>query len=356
MEPAVRMGRLHPDLGALPPRSRRDAAPRSGDRTPPLGNAPQPPLPLPGRPADIDKLEQARELFSGPEHRGALGPYAFFTDIDDAALISRLSSIADNLEAAYVERYGLVPVGDAAETVVFYREEAAYRELRDTWADIRESASSGLAGFGLAVSFLGGRPRPELARTLVHELTHFLNRRALGPALPAWLDEGMADDLALSYIDPSGRLIAGTLAGSRRDLDGHYELHGTLAAVAVLVRRLDRSEPVLPDLLELDGGQLGAVSDSGLHYAASAFFIRCLLADECGTASAGAFTAFLAGVSRGESAQWTALLAKMGSSWSEIEERLRSYVREQASTVLLDTEVVASYSGSSSRQRSSPPV
>lgn len=303
-----------------------DASRLRTDRSTPLGDDPLPTLPLPGREADVDRLTQARQGLTGAELEGTLGPYELYTDVDDAEVLSFLNRVAQGVEASYVERYELAPVGRAAETIVLYRREADYRAVQDTWGEIRGLASHGHTGYGLVLVYVGSRPAAEVGITLVHELAHLLNRRAIGPALPPWLDEGIADDLSQCRTDDSGRLILGTLADVRTDFGETYELRQGLAALRLVAIRLAAGDRVLPRVVTLDRKEFLLSSDSGLHYAESAFLVRCFLADECGSKSAAAFLFFLRAISTGKAADAAALQASIGASWSEIEADLRQFV------------------------------
>ncbi len=135
----------------------------------------------------------------------------------------------------------------------------------------------------MVATFRGLRQMTELLGTLVHELVHLLNRRAIGPALPSWLDEGLADDLGASRIDPDGRLWPGTWS---RTLDAHeneIRISGGEAALRDLadVFGPDGSAPGRLDLgamLALEWEEFVAEQGAELHYAAAAAFIRMLLA------------------------------------------------------------------------------
>ena len=161
--------------------------------------------------------------------------------------------------------------------------------------------------------------------TLLHELGHLLNRRALGPALPPWLDEGMSDDLAFSIVDESGRLLAGTISGLRVETVGGFELRGGLASLKISAEDAERQ--VLPGLLDLSWTEFAIVGPVGRNYARAAFLVRCLLADRCGPASATAFRDYLSGISGGGSADPEALRSELDRSWFLVEADQFSYVR-----------------------------
>ncbi len=302
----------------------------STDGNPPLGSATAPTLPLHGRPADPEKLTEARQLFFGKETVGRLGPYSLISDVTDAALLSLLDGIAVGVQESYVQRYGRVPIGRAVETIVVYRREGPYRLLLSKWNRIHGLPASGHTGFGLVASYQGDRLPAELAQTLVHELVHLLNRRALGPALPPWLDEGIADDLSYSRTTSSGHLILGSLGEIRIEAANRYVLKGGLASLALLAQPRHGEWSGLPALLDLDWQGFVGVDDIGLHYAESTFLVRCLLADRCGDGSRESFSSFLKGISEGGSAESSALLLSLDSEWSQVEAALRLYVRGEA--------------------------
>ncbi len=231
-----------------------------------------------------------------------MGAYDLYTDVDDAEVLSFLNRVAQGVEASYVERYGLAPIGRAAETIVLYRREADYRAVQGTWQEIRGLAARGHTGYGLVLVYVGSRPAAEVGVTLVHELAHLLNRRAIGPALPPWLDEGIADDLSQCRTDDSGRLILGTLAAVRTDFGETYELRQGLAALSLVATSLAAGDRVLPRVVDLGREEFLRGPDIGLHYAESAFLVRCFLADECGSKSAAGFRLFLRAISAGEAA------------------------------------------------------
>jgi hypothetical protein len=164
--------------------------------------------------------------------------------------------------------------------------------------------------------------------TLLHELAHLLSRRALGPALPPWLDEGISDDLAYSIVDGSGRLLPGTISGVRIEAVGGFEFRGGLASLKISADDVDRS--VLPGLLDLSWSEFAIDGSAGRNYARAAFLIRCLLADRCGPASASAFRDYLSAISEGGAAGPEALKSELDRSWDLVEADQHSYVRRLA--------------------------
>jgi hypothetical protein len=298
------------------------------DAPPPLGDAPEPVVPVPGRPADPDRLARAAELLGRDEPSGRLGPYPLWTDVDDPALVAFLGTLAGDLERAYRRRFGLGPRTGAAASVVLFARRDAYRQMVAAEERLAGRRARGHAGHGLAVLYAGGRPRAEIAETLAHELVHLVNRRAVGPALPPWLDEGLAEELAQSATDASGRLLPGTLGGSAVVGRDQVRLSGGRAAAPFLAAQLPRA-PSLPDLLALDWDEFTAPSRSQVHYAQSALFVRFLL-DGDGGRHAGAFRAFLEATAEGEQPTAEALRERLGIDWETLEGRFELWVQFQA--------------------------
>lgn len=303
---------------------------------PPYGNAPDPPGPLLPRPPDPEELAAARALLGERERTLRLGPYELYTDSRDDDLLAYLGSLAGQIEDVYVERTGRRPVGRPRAALVLYRSELPYRVLQRRSSRLAELHPGGHAASGLAMFYAGERGRQDVGSTLVHELVHFLNRRALGPALPPWLDEGLADDLAIARVGPDGVIrptqIGGELskAWDRIGVDGGlaalHQLHATLAGGRL---------PRLRELLRLDWESFVATPDIRLHYAASAFFVRYLLEGEEGR-YASRFRAYLDAVAGGEPATAETLLEHLGDDWETLERGYESWLRELARRSLGD--------------------
>lgn len=295
---------------------------------PPLGSDPDPVRPVSGRGPDEQRLGWARARLMPPEVVGKVGPYVVYTDLRDPARLSFFDRVAAGLDSAYRSRYQVSPVGDPAEAVVLFSRESNYRAFLGQATTVAELPATGHTGHGIVSLFDGRRPQSEVASTLVHELAHLLNRRAIGPALPSWLEEGIADDLSQSQIDRSGRLLPGTLGGVTVRVGRRIEMHGARAALQDLLdaARAGGLRP-LPQLLALDWGEF--VRGNGeLNYAQSSFFVRYLLQGEQGALAPG-FRAFLQEVSNGRPPEPEALREKLGRSWPVLEAGFRLWVLAQ---------------------------
>ncbi len=296
----------------------------------PYGEAPEPPRPIAAREPDEEKLAAARGYLRGRERALPLGPYTLYTDSGDLPLLAHLDTVAGQLEALYTERYGVVPIGTAAEAVVLYQSDIAYRLTQQQTERLAGLNAAGYNSEGLAVLYSGGRSRSDVAATVVHELTHFLNRRAVGPQLPPWLDEGIADDLALSRIDDAGRLHPRELGGGRRRQGDQRQFRGGLASLFRLREAARRGQlPELPELISSDWEGFVHSPEIKLHYAASAFWIRYLIEAEDGRHAAG-FRAFLAAVAAGEPPTADALRAQLDEPWSALNARFRGWIEKRA--------------------------
>jgi hypothetical protein len=323
-----------------------EEAPR--DPRPPLGDAPLPALPLLSRAPTPERLAAARALLSAAEQReSVVGPYRLLTDVDDQGLFEQLAAELARAEQAYLARYHLVPRGIPLETIVLFRSESAYRALEASVPELHGRRSAGHAGGGLVATYWEERSRLDVITTVLHEVGHLLGRRALGPALPPWLDEGLADDLAWFALPlHAGRPIYAGQRFERATGDGTVVLY--TGALAGLRRLLD----------ELDGGRLLSLSrlvgedwnrlerelpvgdGSGpLLYAQASFFFYCLLGVEAGQLEGPGETSglrasltrsFLAGVAGGEAATGERLLEVLGADWSLLDADLRACLRSEA--------------------------
>ncbi|MEO8196196.1 MAG: hypothetical protein ABI689_05695 [Thermoanaerobaculia bacterium] len=316
--------------GTAPAHAALQPPPEQGE--PPLGRAVVPPLPLPALPPDPGRLAKARALLVPPLDESAICGYRLLTDIADPALSARVAALVGGLEAIYVERYGRVPVGRPREAIVLFATEEGYRRYQAVDPRLAGlTSSTGLAGKGVVATFRGARSDDELLGTLAHELGHLLNRRALGPSLPSWLDEGIADDLGASRIDRQGNLLPGSWSRTLTVRGPEIRISGGEAALRDLADifgpdgnvpgRLD-----LGEVLALDWEEFVAEESAELHYAAAAAFIRMLLA---APARRDRFLGWLAEVAAGASPAAEELRRRLDRSWDELGRDLVLWTRAE---------------------------
>ena len=306
-------------------------APR--DRTPPLGSEPTPPGPLPARPAAPEVLALADSLLVGPRSERSAGGYRLRSDVLDAGLLERLGDRLEPLEAVYAERYGVRPVGSPAETIVVFALESSYRRFESRVPELRGVGSTGHAVGGVAALYVGSHSERQVLSTAVHEVTHLLNRRALGPALPPWLEEGLADEMALLGLALSsggGSPYAGSLDVVGNTIRGS----GPMAGLARLLDRMDFGElTTLEWLLAEDWQDFRATPGGRDLYNQSGFFLHYLLEREERPALRDGFRSFLAAVAEGEPPNGERLIAELGATWPELERDFRSWLVEQGEAV-----------------------
>jgi hypothetical protein len=267
----------------------------------------------------------------------SLGPFTAASDVVDRRLLARLGEVASALPAAYAHRFGLQPA--PAGRVLLFRREASFRDWLASRGAPSDSGLEGLAESGAAALYVGDRRAEEVAGLLVHELTHLLTRSAAGRLLPAWLEEGLAEDLAMSRLDASGRPQPGTLRVTRtqRPLGGvgpgatvvERTVEGPAAALARLVSIPGARVP-LAALLDANHEELVAPAGRRDRYATAAFLVRFLLAPREGRAER--FRDFLATVAAGGEAGSVALGEALGEPLPEVERAFAEWLRRTAAS------------------------
>lgn len=296
---------------------------------PPLGRDPAPPRPLPPQAPDPALLAAARALLAGGGTAGRLGPYDLYSDAAPD-LVDHLARVAAAVDLAYAERYRQAPVGAPAEAVVLFADEADYRAFQQGEERLAALPSGGHASRGVVAIWAGDRRREEVASTLIHELTHLANRRALGPALPPWLDEGLAEDLAGAAIGPGGEIDPGGLGGAVERAGSNVTYHGARAALRQIAELAGSNElPALSRLVALDWDGFVRPARRDVHYPLAGFFVRFLLTGE-GGALRQPFRDFLAAVAAGEPPDGEALLGRLGRSWDSLQWSFELWLRGEA--------------------------
>lgn len=301
---------------------------------PPLGMAPEPPGPLVAKDADMATVAKAREVFRGSESLGWLGPYQLYSDVKDAALLDRLSHLADRVEPVYEKRHGHPGAGEAKGAVVLYAREGAYRTFQAQSRRLRGLASTGHHDKGLVTLYVGDRHPDDVAATLVHELVHMMNRRALGPALPSWLDEGLCEDLAMSKIDGKGNLVVGEIGGRTLRTGSRIDFEGALTSFFRLRARLLAHElPTLVEIAARDWDGIAHSEERRGNYDLAGAWVRFLVEGEEGRRAAG-WQSFLDHVASGGTPDAGALFAALGEDAELVEAGFRVWLNDRANLLL----------------------
>lgn len=276
----------------------------------------------PVRSSDWGDLVRARKILDLDEPTRKLGAYELLTDVKDAELLEFLDHAAVAAEEAYFARFGRLPSGNPGRTVVLFAERGAYREF--TGDDSPVVRHMGHARSGTVVFFAEGESRQELGRTLVHEIGHLLNDRALAWRLPPWLEEGLATDLGSVWVESSG-MVRDPLLDQRS-----FVLQGPDARLLHLGRILeDKGLPPLAALMSLDYEtfhQEGLIESWA--YAQSVAFVRYLLDGEDRRHRAG-FLEFLKKIAGGYGADPRLLLKLLDLDLEELERGFRTWLREE---------------------------
>jgi hypothetical protein len=302
------------------------------DGSPPYGDAADPPRPLLDRPPEKKQLVELESLLGRRPAQG-LGGYRLLTDVEDRALLETLDKLVMSLEGEYRERYGREPLGQARAAIALFRFEGAYRIFQLRSRDLLGLNPAGHTAHGVAALFLGERPLWDVGATLVHELTHLLNRRALGPALPPWLDEGLAEDFSFLARDSTGRVELGRLVGALEVTGTRRQISGALASLHGL--RVDLRADDLPGLrqvLELEWRAF-VHQDARRNYDVAGFFVRFLAQGQEGRWRDG-FRSFLGHVADGAAPDLALLEKALGQKLEVIEAEFRSWLLVEAATRL----------------------
>lgn len=253
--------------------------------------------------------------------KGDLAGYKLYSDVEDGELLAFVEGAAEIVEEAFFSRYGRIPSWAATHGMLIFAEHADYRRFSVESGHPRLSGHTGHARAGLVVTFVGERTRRQVARTVVHEITHLLVRRAMGYGIPAWLNEGMATDLGSLWVEgPPDRLTPGPGGGLRFSivLDGDRAAH---------LNRLATSGRLLPlGALSVPTKDFYAGRLKGQRYSQSAALIQFLLEGEKGAMASG-FRTFLKEIAHGESAD---LLASVGRDAAALERSFHRWIRREA--------------------------
>jgi hypothetical protein len=173
-------------------------------------------------------LEIVQRLLGPRARQQRLGPYTLLTDVPAGEVFDSLARIIPSVEETYRRRFGVEPGPPNGEVMVLFQNASALEvyEKRMTPATMRRGghAANAPAAFGV-----GEGTAEDLRGAFIHALVHTLSRRA-GLRLPAWLHEGMAEDLACARVTIGDQLLPGTLR------------EGPRSAVEATVARCRRGE------------------------------------------------------------------------------------------------------------------
>jgi len=285
------------------------AAPRTVSSSPPRQRT----RAKPSNPPDADWLQAAREDLGKDSRDAKCGPYLLVTDVTNKALLEACELLAARLDALYLERYGLEPQGEPAEAIFLFAKAADFR----TFAHRDGRLPVGYAGYtnaarGFTALYVGDLPLHPVLTTLAHELTHLVNRRALGPNLPPWISEGLADGIgdtatAEGFLPLTG--VQGTEPQAARLRTAYRQGKArSLRYLTALDRRnFDREIP-------------------SFDYEQSALFVRYLFAEpELGTR----FRGFLKELSH-ERYEQKRLVTALGVGWEDLDQRFEVWVQRVA--------------------------
>ncbi len=308
--------------------------PRDSGAPPPLGEEPMPPHPLAGIAAPPALLRAAEAQMVNPPRRSRLGPYPLVTDFEQPGLLAALDRLVGQIEPLYRERYGLNPVGTPKATIVIFALKKEFEAFNRSDPRLRGLRPEGTEVPGLVALYAEGHNRSELEATLVHEITHLLNRRGLGPALPPWINEGMAEDMASSRITPMGTIDGNALAGVVTVSGKRRTLMGAQAGVLLLAKQMHSAEaPSLIRLTTMDWRSFVAAPSAAEHYRQAGLLFRCLATGPVMPGHAvhprEGLQRFLREIASGGPATGDALVEALGTSWSQLHTYFRSWLESQ---------------------------
>lgn len=280
---------------------------------------------------DGERLVAARRGL-GAHQAVAVGGYGLYTDISSARA-GRLAMVLAHIDAAVEQRLGLAPPPAVDEAVVVFARAAGYRAFVESDDLTRgHAAHLGRAVDGLAAMSGEGLSVEQLETLLVHEVGHLVSRRLLGLALPPWLEEGIAEDLAYHRRDQAGALIAGSLAPSSEvriaeasDSAGRLifitrQLGGD-GGLEALRRGLAGGRPLgLERFVAMTAAEFYASHDPD-RYPRAGFFVRFLLETQ-----RQPFQRFLAALAQGEAADAALLTAELAAGWPQLDAALSRWL------------------------------
>lgn len=257
-----------------------------------------------------ERITAARAHMTGSGREARCGPYALFTDLAAGSLLDACTRLATEVDSLYQQRFEVAPLGPPREAIFLFAKKEGFRQFEEQQGGRRGYAAHADSANGYLALHAELRDDDRLLETLVHELAHLVNRRAIGGGLPRWLSEGLADALG----DSAGPTGFEPLEGVR---GAEGEAKRLLAAQnGGLVHKAEELVSLPPE--SFDAGI------SSFDYEHSAFLVRFLLLDpELGPR----FRRFLAALATGEPAGAAQLQSHLIISWTELDRRFWSWLR-----------------------------
>jgi hypothetical protein len=266
----------------------------------------------------------------------SFGPFSGSTDVRDEQLLARLGRLSAALPAAFSLRFGISPA-PAGSVFVFGRERDFRAWVRHQYG-VDDPRMEGFAASGAAMIYVGNHRGDEAGAMLVHEVTHLLTRAAFGRPVPPWIEEGMAEELAMHRFLRDGQLVPDSIRVTRSTsiqslspLARNARVQRSLTGPGAALLRLAGGAIVpLPLLVEVTSEEFLAAEGRQDRYATAAFFIRFLLATQ--PERAERFRAFLLAGASGASLDRAALEAALQEPIAETDRKFVRWLRQLAMT------------------------
>ncbi len=259
------------------------------------------------------------------------GPYEVLSLVGDRLVLDYLAQAAKGHLEFYTDRFGLGPKQAVSGSVVILDTQEIFRGFQ-RWHKVDTASNAFFSAPEYIFMFPGKKSKRELSAILIHELTHLVNWQILREfgtthtPLPPWLDEGMADDLALSLRSHKGEFAATPLGPGNL----HYgpRLGGVLnRLVSDMTPGSSGYAPSLRELMAMDPDTfLGAERER--HYMLSSLWVRYLL-DGAGDDVAERFRGYLATMVRGGSPHPDELASQLDRNLTQLESSFRGWLTQQ---------------------------
>ncbi len=284
-----------------------------------------------GRPIaliDIDRLDSARQGLGEHLRTLQMGPVTLITDHEAPRLWKSLERLIRQLPELFSRRYGLSSDLESGVSVILYSDREDYLAF-ETASGLLSDELSGHAGPGLVALYAGDRSRRQIEATFTHELVHQLVLNVLGPNLPPWLGEGLAESMTFATSDSSGDLTFRKLAPGRPAGGGRLQVTGPFTVLPDLRDAIRKGElPTLRELSRLSREEFTRGEQGPSMYALSAFWVHYLSTAKDGVDER--FRAYLADIAAGYPSGTGDPVGALVDDSSLLENRFRSWLLDLA--------------------------